>query len=187
MPEKLLRHVTIHAHGTWLHGDPRGFRSRDHRIHSSGDYKNPPPIGEHAGLHRFHRERSDPPTYFPTELWPTLGNVLVRYLIDESHRVLIVSVSKTHVHLLVELPTPLEQVKMIIGFAKSRSSRAVKDEMPGSIWGEGGDFEPVLSAGHEANAFLYIQDEQGPAWTWTHLDPLPPELPPVRAPRHKKR
>jgi len=44
----------IHAYwstfGVWLPGDPRGFRSRGHRIHSSGNYKDPPPTGEHAGL-----------------------------------------------------------------------------------------------------------------------------------------
>ena len=45
----LWRHVICHAKNTWLHGDERGFRDRDHRAHSSGDYYNPPPKDEHQG------------------------------------------------------------------------------------------------------------------------------------------
>ena len=184
----MLRHVTLHSLCTWLHGDPRGFRSRDHRIHSSGDYKSPPPQGEHAGLWTYHLNRSQPAVQFLEDIRAPIGQVLVRYLLDEGHRILIVSVSKTHAHLLVELPNNEKAMKEIIGRAKSRSSRAVKDQLPGSIWAEGGDFEPVLNAAHESNAFSYIRDQQGPdAWTWTHLDALPPELPPNRAPRKKKR
>ncbi len=51
-PGKCWWHNILSTHGSWLPGNPRGFRSRNHRIHSSGDYKNPPPLGEHAGLHR---------------------------------------------------------------------------------------------------------------------------------------
>src|SRR4029079_6566514 len=39
-------HVTNHVCGSWVRGDPRGWRSRHHREHVDGDYKNPPPTGE---------------------------------------------------------------------------------------------------------------------------------------------
>src|SRR4051812_22286516 len=39
-------HVSGSTYGTWLRGDPRGWRSRRHREHCEGDYKNPPPKGE---------------------------------------------------------------------------------------------------------------------------------------------
>ena len=185
---KHWRHVTIHAHCTWLHGDPRGFRSREHRIHSSGDYKNPPPPEEHEGLYRFHLKHSRPATHFPPEIWARLGEVLVRYLLDEGHIVLIAAVTKTHAHILVELPSPISEVKEIVGRAKNRASRAVSDVMPGTIWGASGDFEPVYTEEHRENAFLYIRDDQGAdAWKWTYQDPPPPELPPNRAPRRKKK
>jgi hypothetical protein len=45
-------HITWNTYGTWLPGDPRGFRSHNHRIHSSGTYKSPPPPGEHHLLHQ---------------------------------------------------------------------------------------------------------------------------------------
>ncbi len=35
-------HVMFSTRGHWLPVDPRGFRNRDHRIHSSGDYTHPP-------------------------------------------------------------------------------------------------------------------------------------------------
>ena len=38
-------HCTVHTYGAWLHGSARGFRTRHHREHIEGDYKNPPPQG----------------------------------------------------------------------------------------------------------------------------------------------
>src|SRR5436190_1293558 len=38
-------HCTLHTYGAWLRGDPRGWRSRNHREHVEGDYKHPPPRG----------------------------------------------------------------------------------------------------------------------------------------------
>ena len=40
-------HCTTHTYGAWLYGDPRGFRTRHHREHVEGDYKNPPPKGKY--------------------------------------------------------------------------------------------------------------------------------------------
>jgi hypothetical protein len=47
---KRWRHVIVNTRCSWLHGDLRGFRNRKHRIHSSGDYRNPPPPEEHRVL-----------------------------------------------------------------------------------------------------------------------------------------
>src|SRR5438552_18397295 len=44
------RHVIISTHCSWLPGSKKGWRSRRHRRHSSGDYKSPPPPDEHHGL-----------------------------------------------------------------------------------------------------------------------------------------
>ena len=38
-------HFMTSTYGSWLYGDPRGFRTRHHREHVDGDYKNPPPLG----------------------------------------------------------------------------------------------------------------------------------------------
>ncbi len=49
--EIMLYHVTWSTYGSWLPGDPRGFRTRGHRLHVDGDYRNPPPKGKYTGLH----------------------------------------------------------------------------------------------------------------------------------------
>ena len=43
-------HCNGSTYGTWLPGDPRGWRSRNHRVHVPGDYRTPPPPGrfDHA-------------------------------------------------------------------------------------------------------------------------------------------
>ena len=38
-------HVTANTYGTWLRGDPRGWRERHHRKHVEGDYQTRPVPG----------------------------------------------------------------------------------------------------------------------------------------------
>src|SRR2546430_1609317 len=38
-------HCTGSTYGTWLRGDPRGWRSSKHHVHVDGDYKKRPPTG----------------------------------------------------------------------------------------------------------------------------------------------
>src|SRR5947209_9061428 len=44
-------HCTGSTYGTWLRGDPRGWRARHHREHVNGDYHSPPPRGMYDKLH----------------------------------------------------------------------------------------------------------------------------------------
>lgn len=168
---KLWRHVIINTHGTWLHGDQRGFRSRKHRIHSSGDYRNPPPKGEHAKLHEFQKQRSVGEIHIDRNDRTIIGREIVRHLQTEGHRVLAIAVAKVHAHLLVELPRALDEVKAIIGDAKKKSSRALERSMPGSIWAAGGKYKRIMESAHQHNVFEYILYQQGAlAWTWSFRD-----------------
>ena len=170
-PGMLWRHVVINTRGTWLHGDGRGFRSRNHRIHSSGDYRNPPPIGEHGGLHRQHALSSQDETTIDHELRTTVGRFLVASLLDRHYRVLAVAVGKVHSHALIELPESIRTVKAIVGDAKRAASRAVKDALPGSIWAARGTFLIVSDESHLRSANDYILYDQGTtAWTWSFRD-----------------
>jgi len=56
MPWNDWYHLMTHTYGTWLPGDPKGFRTRHHREHIDGDYKNPPPAGRDAA--RFEKAKS---------------------------------------------------------------------------------------------------------------------------------
>ena len=46
-------HVNGNTYGTWLPGDPRGWRERGHKKHVAGDYKSPPPAGSGDGMQRY--------------------------------------------------------------------------------------------------------------------------------------
>jgi hypothetical protein len=171
VPGKRWRHVIINTRCTWHHGDQRGFRSRGHRIHSSGDYKNPPPRGEHAGLYRYRTERAGPEVHLPFELRPVIGRAIAEFFRTSPHRLLTVAVGKVHVHALIELPDRLPTIKQVVGDAKRHSSRIVKNELPGSIWAAGGTFKPVDNPAHQRAARDYILYDQGPdAWTWCYRD-----------------
>lgn len=43
-------HVTGGTYGSWLRGDPRGWRTRHHREHVEGDYRNPPKREDYENL-----------------------------------------------------------------------------------------------------------------------------------------
>lgn len=45
-------HIIGNTYGTWLHGDPKGFRTLHHREYIDGDYKHPPPPGKYEHLYR---------------------------------------------------------------------------------------------------------------------------------------
>src|SRR5437667_131465 len=96
MPEPGMRwrHTGINTRGTSLHGDERGFRSRKHRIHSSGDYRNPPPKFEHLGLRKYHRQRCGNEVHLSKDLRPLVGRAIIEYFNRENLRLLALAVGK---------------------------------------------------------------------------------------------
>jgi hypothetical protein len=177
------RHVIINTKCSWLHGDPRGFRSRDHRIHSTGDYKRPPPPGEHQDLRNYMRERARPCVIIPQGLRVPMLQAIVCRLKKEGFTVLTASVGANHAHALTELPDDPPVIRQIIGRCKRSSCEAVKQMLPGSIWSAGGDFVPVDNRSHHHRAFNYIYEEQEPdAATWSYRDDIyrPPRKIPGR-------
>ncbi len=121
---KAWRHIVISTVNNWLPGDPRGFRAEGHKIHSSGDYKNPPPEGEHEGLHRYSKKISGDAILIPDELLATVGKRIVEKLKELEHRVLAVSVSTINSHWLVELPDSILAIRKIVGQCMTASSHA---------------------------------------------------------------
>jgi REP element-mobilizing transposase RayT len=165
---KRWRHVIVNTKCSWLHGDERGFRSRHHRIHSSGDYKNPPPREEHEGLRKYHQKRSGKPVTIDYDVRAVVVRAFVEKLRQLGYRVVVVSVSGRHVHALVELPDDRAQVRYIIGMCKQRASHALRQVLPGSIWAEGGEYKLVKDDEHHENTFNYIRTKQGPdALVWS--------------------
>jgi len=165
-------HLILNAHSTWLHGNPRGFRSRGHRIHSSGDYKQPPPRGEHARLHAFHTQRSATPTRLSRKLREQIGEALKRKLRKLGLNVLVISVGPTHAHVLLCLPDDVEQARQISAQLKQASSHAVRHAMPGRVWAAGGKPIRIRDRAHQLKVFRYILDhaQKEGAWVWSFRD-----------------
>jgi REP element-mobilizing transposase RayT len=169
--KKVWRHIIINTHGSWLHGDQRGFRSRDHRIHSSGDYRNPPPPGEHAPLLRYRKKQCPDEIRIDAKLRPIIGHAMISKLHEMEFRVIAVAVTKIHAHAVTELPDDVSQIKEIVGQAKRVSSRAVKEDLPGTVWSAGCTYERIGTPGHLQSAYEYVLYKQGRgAWTWCHAD-----------------
>jgi REP element-mobilizing transposase RayT len=104
----------------------------------------------------------------------SVGEVLVRNLLDAGHRVLAVSVSSDHAHILVELPEPRAVVKQIIGDAKGGASRQVRKQLPGRVWSAGGEYKLVRTKEHLRCALRYILRKQGAdSWTWSFRERPP--------------
>lgn len=152
-PGEKWRHVIINTYSSWLHGDERGFRSRRHRIHSSGDYKHRPPRGEHDGLLRYRVGKSRAEVRLSSDVRPIIGRALLRQLSGCDHQVLVIAVTKVHAHLLVELPDNILGIKAIVGQAKRHASRCVKSALPGRIWARVGTFKLVPSRDHHRCAY----------------------------------
>jgi hypothetical protein len=160
----------MHLHGNWLPGDPRGFRSRDHRIHSSGDYKHKPPTGEHADLHAYQRRTSAPAVVLSRPHRQVIGRLLLE-MVTEDHNLLVISTGATHVHMQVGLPEDLGLVRKLIGNWRQRSSRALVNEVPSRMWAKGGKPIPVHDRPHQRSLYKYIcgHISEG-AWVWNYRD-----------------
>ncbi len=166
---KVWRHVIVNTRCSWLHGSPRGFRSRDHRIHSSGDYKNPPPEGEHAGLHRWHLARSQGAVHFELTIRVRVVLTFVLKLRELGHRVIAIACGADHLHTVVELPGDYDLSRREIGKCKQKASHTVRDALPGSVWSEGGSFDAVNGRDHLWALYGYVREKQeAGSVVWSH-------------------
>ena len=108
-------HCMSNTYGTWLPGDPRGFRTRKHREHVEGDYKKPPPELKYDSRHdQAKRSLKRDPVILSPDARRACVDALVHAWVDiHSVEVLAVSVSAMHMHVLARFgcvasqkPTP---------------------------------------------------------------------------------
>src|SRR5438552_2910605 len=111
---------------SWDFGDERGFRSRKHRIHSSRDYKNPPPRKEHEGLRKRSQRNAAPRVEIPQHLRKKLCAAFIRKLQNLDCQVIAGAVAGRHGHFLVEMPYDYNKERFLIGKAKNISSYLVR-------------------------------------------------------------
>ena len=172
-------HVDGHTYGTWLPGDPRGWRSRWHREHVEGDYKHPPPKGQGASLHRRSKELLKRPSVHLTRRQRRVAlEGKVSKLLEQGVEVIAVSVDAVHYHVLARFAS--DDVRGPIGRAKKNASFLLrKCGLPGTVWAKKCRALPVRDRAHQVNAFNYIlgHAEEG-ACVWTFRDGhIPPKSP----------
>jgi Transposase IS200 like len=161
-------HITIHAYGAWLYGDQRGFRTRHHREHIEGDYKNPPPDGKYdKELERSKKLMKQEAVSLTSDWRKVVGTALRENLTTLGAQVLCVSMSSTHAHILAKMP-PGPTPRHWIGRAKAKTSLIAKDHgWVGKLWAVRCKVTPIKNRQHQMNTFTYIlaHVDEG-AWVW---------------------
>ncbi len=160
---RLWHHIMLTTYGAWLYGDRRGFRTRHHREHVEGDYKNPPPAGKYAAQERRSRELlTQPPVVIPAKTRRIIGRALWQEFSHLGAWVLIVAVGGQHVHLLVKLPA--KRARHWTGRAKRFTTLKLRDRgWQGELWGVRCKAKRIRDRAHQVNTYHYIERhaEQG--------------------------
>jgi hypothetical protein len=163
------QHVMVGTRCSWLHGDERGFRSRGHRVHSSGDYKHRPPSSQHEGLRKYHRERSRKPVSLELEVRIRVAEEFVRKAQSLGVMLIAFGMAKQHGHAVGDFPRDYAELKKLIGKCKQRASHQVRDVLPGTIWSEGVRSEKVNDKEHLHNCYDYIRlRQEAGTVVWSH-------------------
>jgi REP element-mobilizing transposase RayT len=164
-------HVNGNTYGTWLPGDPRGWRSKRHRRHVEGDYKSPPPSGSGDGLHEHARGLlRQQPVYLTPAQRETAGRALVDMLLDQQVEVIILSLGVIHFHLLARFPD--RQVRPRVARAKRHSMYLCREHgCTGRLWTRDVKVTPIADRRHQVRVFRYVGNHQRQgAWLWTFRD-----------------
>ncbi|MEM6332493.1 MAG: hypothetical protein AAF823_04040 [Planctomycetota bacterium] len=184
-------HLMANTYGTWLPGDPRGFRTRAHREHVEGDYKSPP-AEDYSARHAAAEQslKRDPVVLSPQARRVAVEALRVR-LHEMGCEVLAAAVSSRHLHVLLRVQSPRIAMR---GLSKSNRVREGLDPLPrhvlgvakkhtahvlsskalvsaGGVWAKRGKIKPIRDRAHQLNTFHYILDhEKEGAATWSFND-----------------
>jgi hypothetical protein len=167
-------HLTCHTYGTWLPGDDRGFRTRQHGLHVDGDYKRPPPRGKYAGLHRHAKaSMSRPAVYLDEEQQARAVAEVVASLRKWRVPLVVLSIDRSHLHAIIQAVDG--DPRHWLGLAKKECSAYMRRDglaPAGGLWAAACGVKPIADRDHYHRAVAYVADhaEQGAV---VHLDGLP--------------
>jgi hypothetical protein len=163
------------TYGTWLRGDPRGWRERHHREHVEGDYRNPPESGTFENiLRRSKRLMKREPVRLDSKLCEIALLGLVECLMGDEIIVLTACLDATHLHVLAQFKD--QKPRLRLGWAKLAATKRVKEHLNAhgdavgaelvlktgeGIWGKRSECVPIRDRGHRLNTLNYILDHRG--------------------------
>ena len=159
-------HSTSHLFGAWLPGDPRGWRSRDHRYHCEGDYKRPPPKGAYDELFRRSKKlMKQDPVRLEWALRSFVLQMVVERLMSRGAEVQIAALDGIHLHVLHQCHAHTPKIEL--GSAKQYATAQLKArgfaaglnlKIGEGIWARGSRSEPIAGSYHFSKATGYIRD-----------------------------
>jgi REP element-mobilizing transposase RayT len=163
-------HVTVHTYGSWLRGDPRGWRARHHREHVDGDYKHPPPKGMYDRLlARSQALMTRDPVRISTDLRQFVVDAVVEKLQSDQIEIIVAALDGNHLHLLARFPD--HDPRHWTGRAKKHASHLLRQselrDETGGIWAKRSKIHPIRDRQHQLNTFQYIlahQDRGAAIW-----------------------
>lgn len=157
------------TYGTWLPGNPKGFRTRHHREHVEGDYKAPPPDGRYdERLQKSKDLMKRPPVYLTVRQRVRAVEEFVRSLQKRDIELIAVSIDRVHFHVLARFPD--HNPRHWIGIAKKESSHYLKQEAlapVGGLWATRFEVVPIEDREHQLWTVSYIlKHAKKGATTW---------------------
>jgi hypothetical protein len=153
-------HIICNTYGTWLPGDPRGFRTRHHREHVDGDYKRPPAAGTHDT--RWQQAKSmlrRDPIHLDMHQRTVAVTEFVAALQRWNQPLRIIAVGSIHVHALVKVID--HRPRHWIGLAKKTSSaHMIRAGLApaGGLWAVRCSCKPIADREHAQRVVRYIRD-----------------------------
>lgn len=161
-------HVTGGTYGTWLRGDPRGWRDRKHREHVEGDYRSPPPQGKYdALLEHVRASLKQPPVKLRPDQRAIAGQAMVEKLIELDVEVLALSLDAVHYHALVRFGGG--SARLLVGRAKKHAYHGLCGSgHQGKVWAKRCRVQPIQSRAHQVRVYRYVLDHgKKGAWVWS--------------------
>ncbi len=151
-------HCVGNTYGTWLPGDPRGWRSRDHRYHCNGDYKNPPPPGIYDGMHEQAKCRMKRDAiWLDGEAVHIACDAFVEKLTGKGIEVAAIAIASYGYHVVGRFDD--QKPRRWIGLAKKHSAFELVDAGcvgRGGVWAARGLCKPINDEAHWRNATRYV-------------------------------
>jgi REP element-mobilizing transposase RayT len=159
-------HILLTAYAAWLYGDQRGFRTRRHREHVEGDYKNPPAPGMYT--HKESRSRrllKQPPVEFQN-VKAVVGTAVREKMERLGSLVIAVAVADHHVHMLAK--APWDKPREWAPLAKKHAWFELRNlGWKGKLWAKRPWARTIKDRQDQLNVYHYILRHglQG-AWIW---------------------
>jgi hypothetical protein len=173
-PWEAWYHCMCNTYGTWLRGDSRGWRERDHRRHVDGDYRRPPPEGTFEEIRANSKSSMKrDPIRLDRELRRIALSAVVECLTSDGILILAACLDGAHLHLLARFKDLRPRRRL--GWAKFHATKRVKEywnahgaavgnfpklKIGDGIWGKRSQCAPIRDREHRLNTLNYIAKHQ---------------------------